>query len=190
MYKSFENLRNERGLKIVTMNVQSLRNKHNYLSVVLNGLDYIGITETWLKDPIPDAYVSIPGFTIFRCDRVRGRRGGAACYVADNYAPYTEICEDFSISDPNLECLCLLTKFPGQKFRYIFTVYRPPGGVVKSCYKFLKECVGSDCVGDKEIWIIGDFNVNARSRNCIKKNELFSKKFKVKTFTFGPYILP
>ena len=53
MYSSFESLKQEKGLKLVTLNVQSLREKHNYLKVPLVGLDYVGVTESWLKPSTP-----------------------------------------------------------------------------------------------------------------------------------------
>ena len=67
------------------------------------------------------------------------RGGGVACYVADKYAPFSTIRNDLSFVDKNLECLCVETKFPNQKYRLVFSVYRPPRGNVKLCYTKLSE---------------------------------------------------
>ena len=122
MYRSFQSLKKAKGLRLVTMNAQSLFDKHKYLSTALNGLDYVGICESWLKPTTPDSYINIPGYHIFRSDRLVGTRGGVACYVNEVYAPFTTVCPDLSFSNPDIECLCLLTKYPSQKFRYIFSL--------------------------------------------------------------------
>jgi len=46
-------------------------------SVLLaNNVDIECVTETWLKDVIPNGVVSISGYVIHRNDRSNGRRGG------------------------------------------------------------------------------------------------------------------
>ncbi len=66
------------------LNIVSLRKYKNVLSIILcdNDIDITRLNETRLDDNIPDAEVSIKGYTIFRNDRnVNG--GGVAIYVKD-----------------------------------------------------------------------------------------------------------
>ena len=99
MYREFTDVKNQKGLKLITLNAQSLRDKINYISIAVTGIDYIGVSETWLKPATKDPFVNIPGFNIFRLDRTRGKRGGVCCYVAHKYAAYTEICEEMCVSN-------------------------------------------------------------------------------------------
>jgi len=63
-------------------NIRSLLNKCDELSVLLlNDNIYIAlITETWLKDDIPDCAVSIDGYSIIRSDRNYKKGGGVCAY--------------------------------------------------------------------------------------------------------------
>ncbi len=49
----------------------------------LNSAGIICITETWLSANIPDANVSIPGYNLFRQDRVHTTGGGVCVYLDD-----------------------------------------------------------------------------------------------------------
>ena len=44
-------------------------------------IDVLCVSESWLLPDIPDAYVNIPGYKIFRCD---SGRGGGVCIYAKN----------------------------------------------------------------------------------------------------------
>jgi len=75
-----------RGLKFVHQNIRSLRKKLNELRVFLTQsprIHIIALTETWLNSNISDAEVSLPGFTLFRRDRLVRKGGGVAVYVSD-----------------------------------------------------------------------------------------------------------
>lgn len=61
------------------------------LLVQNNRLDIVGITESWLHEGIGEAEIGIPGFTVFRRDRVIGmggrqRGGGVLLYVNNRVA--------------------------------------------------------------------------------------------------------
>ncbi|XP_028515119.1 uncharacterized protein LOC110239869 [Exaiptasia diaphana] len=57
-----------------------------------NEVDLACITETWLKDVIPDSVVDIPGYTIIRRDRQNIMHGGVCLYVKnDNNFKYQRL---------------------------------------------------------------------------------------------------
>ena len=172
------------GLKLVNMNVQSLMDKMNKLRKIDFKMDYISITESWLDARDQDWQVDLHGMTLYRNDRLGARRksGGVACYVNNRYAPFTSIIDEFTLSTPDLETLCLITKFPGHKYRVILTVYRPPKANVTACYNTLKSIVKSKSIKKREIWIQGDFNVCTLKRNSPKCKHMFEflRKTKMK----------
>ena len=46
-----------------------------------NHIDIAFITETWLRKSVPDSVIHIPGYTVFRRDRIRDNHGGVCIYV-------------------------------------------------------------------------------------------------------------
>ena len=66
--------------KLILTNVRSLAPKMDQLShfMLHNHIDIAFITETWLRESIPD---SVPGYTVFRRDRIRDNHGGVCIYV-------------------------------------------------------------------------------------------------------------
>lgn len=95
----------------------------------------IALTETWLKDSIPDSAMQIPNFTIIRSDRTQAdsnkiKGGGLALYVNDSW------CNNMSIKhqhcSPDVEVLCVNLRpiYLPREFTNIFIslVYIPPNG--------------------------------------------------------------
>ena len=73
-------------------NVRSISNKVDDLDLVLqqNGVDFAGITETWLNSNIPDSAIEIPGYNLVRKDRSI-QRGGGVCAFIKSTIPFTLI---------------------------------------------------------------------------------------------------
>ena len=72
------------GFSVLYFNARSLKNKINYLSLrcarYTCNPHVIIITETWVDDFVPDSFLSVYGYVIFRCDRdVHG--GGVAIFI-------------------------------------------------------------------------------------------------------------
>ena len=59
---------------------------------MLSHTDLAFITETWLRKSIPDSIIHIPGYTVFRRDRIRDTHGGVCIYVqADQLRKFKQI---------------------------------------------------------------------------------------------------
>ena len=73
---------------IISANVRSIAKKLDELHqlALYNNVGMICITETWLTSNIPDSSVSIPGFNLFRKDRV-ATFGGGVCVYLDQRIP-------------------------------------------------------------------------------------------------------
>ena len=115
---------------------------------MLNNIDAIGISETWLTSSVSDSYVSIPGFDIVRNDSPDGvRKHGVALYIK-NSLRYT--CIDCPVKN------CVVVYLLHYNV-YLITVYRPPSyndSENRNLYEFLL----SFC-NDKEVILQGDFNL-------------------------------
>ena len=149
------------------MNVQSLKSKMNKFRKIQFNLDHISVTESWLNNDDLDWQLELNGFTIFRLDRLVTLRksGGVACYVPDRYVGHTQVVDELSMINKDIECLGIMTCYPGHKYRVIITVYRPPHGNVGNCYDKLERMLKLPFMRNREVWIMGDMNVNTRARN-------------------------
>ena len=72
---------------ILSTNVRELTNKVDEIQQIaeLNSISTICITETWLSPNVPDSCVSIPGYNLFRKDRIT--TGGGVCIYLDHEVP-------------------------------------------------------------------------------------------------------
>ena len=112
-----------RGLKFIHQNIRSPRKKLNELRVFLTQsprIHIIALIETWLNSNISDAEVSLPGFTLFRRDRLVKKGGGVAVFVSESINAVRR--SDLEI-DESVWIEILLPKSKGLLFG---TFYRPP----------------------------------------------------------------
>lgn len=87
-YRSLEDVRSSRGLRIAHLNIRSLSNKSD--SLRLEGLDnrtidILTLSETWLDDCYEDSHVTIPEYNCIRLNRSGAKEGygGVAIYVKE-----------------------------------------------------------------------------------------------------------
>ena len=130
--------------------MNSLVNKLHYLHgmILINKLQIISITETWLLNSIPSSFVTLPGFELYRGD-VGGevRKHGAALYVDVSFRQV-----QVEVQLPNLVIVFLL-----DLDIYVLSVYRPPSYSVAE-NEALREFLTEFSLG-KEVVIMGDFNL-------------------------------
>ena len=115
---------------------------------------FLCITETWLKDYITDAQISIDNYNVFRADRASRIEGGALIYVHDsllvsNVERYDDkLCQAVIISIDTIKTV-------------VACVYRPPDSGSSSFRKVMKKIQeyldDTDPKYDKVI--TGDFNL-------------------------------
>ena len=125
----------QQHMKAILFNAQglvgpnSVLSQAKFLEVQALGAEasIMAIVETWLEEaPTPDATVSIPDFTLFRCDRLdrnhsRVNGGGVALYIR-NTLKAIEISRY-----NNRECEAIATKFHKNTSEFIvIAAYNPP----------------------------------------------------------------
>jgi hypothetical protein len=79
----------------------------------------IALTETWLTSDIMDAEIAIPGFNVYRADRVERSRGGTCVYVRDDLAAVPVL----QFSNGVVEAVVLKIR---DLESIVFSIYRPP----------------------------------------------------------------
>ena len=77
---------------VLSANVRGIAKKVDEIQQVaeLNNVNAICITETWLSPNVPDSSVVIPGYNLFRKDRVNTTGGGVRIYL-NNTIPFKRL---------------------------------------------------------------------------------------------------
>ena len=143
-----------KGLYLLHINVNSLLLKIDELRYIvkLSNAAAIGITESKLDDCILDSEIQMDNYQILRCDRNR-KGGGVACYVRNDLS-YIE--KDFFPEE--FENISFEILLPKTKPITVGIIYRPPNQ-----NNFLQTLNGNLTKLDtlkKELYILGDFNIN------------------------------
>lgn len=162
------------------INCQSIKpssssTKLDELKTIMSGspLSIVGITESWLKPFVTDNAVNIPGYNICRNDRLVGRGGGVAFYVADSIK--FEIV--FSCSVPNL-CESLFIRIIGNNMNLVAGVIYLPNGNFNS----IEEQLSDFLVRHSNVVIMGDFNYNMFDVNKSSRVRSFCNMYNLSCF--------
>lgn len=143
------------GLRIAHINAQSLNNKIDELryTFVNSGLDVICVSESWCRPALNDNIYKIPGYDIFRADRLTNG-GGVAIYIKSGIN-CTIKCK--STQGCCMEYLFIeLTTLANNRI-LVGCVYRPNN---HTDFSSLISCIESLSLNYNDIVIAGDFNSN------------------------------
>ena len=90
---------------VMLANVMSLVPKIDEVTefIVRNKINLSLITETWLKESVPNSVIDIPGFTLLRRDRLSQIHGGVCAYIKETHYKYKRL-DDLNCCDDH-ECL-------------------------------------------------------------------------------------
>lgn len=161
-------------VKIEHLNAQSLPCHLDEIKFLVEEreVDILCISETWLGSNMPDNFIAIPNFNLYRCDY--GRGGGTCIYARRNLKvtvmnvgiDKVEGVEDVWI---NVQRRMLPSVVIG-------CIYRHPKATVRS-FEYISEVFKVVCIRKKPVFIVGDlnddqFNPNNKLTKIIKKLNL------------------
>ena len=95
--------------------------------VTSSGPNILCYTETNLKVSTPDQFITIPGYTVHRSDRITGRKksgGGVSIYVKANMG--TSMIMKTSKPTSHVEHIWVKSKISERHSVIIGCIYRPP----------------------------------------------------------------
>ena len=161
----------KRVFHIAHLNVQSINNKFDLVQIQIKqmGFHVFSLSETWLNENTPDRFLSVDGYNLVRWDRswmedgcnLTKRGGGVAVYIKEDLTFAQLGLHQYNVSNKNVECLWISVIRENAKDMVVGIVYRPPGGNVETFCEYLKTTM--DEIGNnfnKELFILGDFNLN------------------------------
>ena len=155
-------IRNNRpnDLFLAYLNVNSLRHKvidlRDRLKTV--SVDVLGIAETKLDHPFPNAQFNIDGYRLFRKDRNQ-HGGGLLAYVCADIP-----CRQIRTLDTNsTESITLELQLSRKKY-IIVVAYKPPNVANHSFTAEMTTLLDKVTQDYTDIWIIGDLNFDMNDR--------------------------
>ncbi len=135
-------------------------------------IDILCISETWLLPQIPDNYIHIPGYKVYRCDKSYG--GGACVYVKVSLTTKIFTSDDDrpdGVEDVWLSIQC--RKIP---FVIVGIVYRHPNAS-QQFFEYLNNTLRNICIRNKCMYMLGDlyddlFTNRNKLSSIIRMNKL------------------
>lgn len=140
-------------MKIAHLNVNGLLNKLSEVQNILDqaSFDILGISETHLREDIPDDWININGYRFVRRDRDSGPGGGVLIYFKVNLTAY--LVARWNCTD--LEATSLNVTLRSQSF-LIGCIYRPPQDSL--FFNHFRNVLENIWLRRKNIILLGDFN--------------------------------
>ena len=149
------------------MNVNGLLSKIDEIRDIANRIKpaVLGITESKLNSSVTNIEANINGYRIIRNDRNR-HDGGVACYVQNDLCFNTEKFFPNSIEHVFFEIL-----IPKVKPIAVGIFYRPPNS--NDFLNLLSNSFQQIDLNKKEIYLLGDFNINLlqNAKFILKENQ-------------------
>ena len=183
----------KRGLLICSLNAPSLRKCKDEIEVLMRErkIDIFALNETKLDSKTEEEQVSIPGYTVLRCDR-NSHGGSVAIYLRDtlNFEHRTDLKTD------NLEMICIELKPKCSKPFILLAWYRPPNyetetltevnTLLETLEKEQKETILIGDVNCNDLDLVGKKNVLETLRNIYREYQL--KQLIRNPTRFDPYL--
>ena len=110
----------------------------------------IGVTETWFSDCIDSSEVSLPGFSLFRADRIGSTGGGVAFYVRSALSP--QLVYVGMSAEELVEQIWLDINIHGVSILFGL-IYRSPCSIYSAWLEQLTRLAGR-----RRVVVMGDFN--------------------------------
>ncbi|CAL4086760.1 unnamed protein product [Meganyctiphanes norvegica] len=150
-------------LKCMNLNARSLTGKMEELREMVREIKphIIGVTETWGKEEINDAYFKMENYILYRNDRVGKKGGGTMLYISNQLGqrecntlnrPLNGISFDSST-------WCWVSPTKGKKI-LVGSIYRSPNSSSVNDNHMLRQLeLANNVAGRNRLLLMGDFNV-------------------------------
>lgn len=163
------------GCRICHLNVRSIKNKIDELSVLLHcfNIDVMTISETWLTESIEDTCLSIQGYNLCRADRVHlqgtKKGGGLMVFAKKGYKLDSTKFSSLNICNSSVEVQVVEITKPNHKTNILVNTYRPPSGSQSDFLTHIQAIMSEiSTLRYQDVFLFGDLNLD-HSRNM--KNE-------------------
>ena len=174
----FDKSSSENSFSILNINIRSMQKNFQYFKTFYQSLgflfDVICITETWEGPKAPlseNSLFNLPFYDLVSQPRLDKKGGGTAIFVLKSHTFKT--LNKHCLLNNNSESLCIeITNKTGKNI-IISCIYRPPDGKIWPFVKGLKKHLSVASVLNKNIFLVGDYNIDALNYNKFSKTKTF-----------------
>ena len=134
-----------------------------------SNLHFIGLSETWLNDKIPNNILKLSNdYSIFRNDRTWSEEGntepkkggGVALYIKNTLKFSENTYKHLNTSNKDIESQWITIMIPNSKPILISNIYRPPQGNIESFNQVLDNVFTEKDLSKFEFYLMGDLNID------------------------------
>ena len=150
-------------MNIVFWNCQGLRPKQKELQNYLleNQIDILALNETFLK---PKFKFHLPGYDIYKNDRLVGTKGGVAILVKKGIIVNQEWKNEHFNVITNNEALAIEIELQDGNKVILVTIYCPSGNPSSRLFRMINAL-------SNQVVFLGDFNSKHKQLGCVKPNK-------------------
>ena len=150
-------------MNIVFWNCQGLRPKRKELQNCLleNQIDILALNETFLE---PKFKFHLPGYDIYKNDRLVGTKGGVAILVKKGIIVNQEWKNEHFNVITNNEALAIEIELQNGDKVILATIYCPNGNPSLRLFRMINALLN-------EVIFLGDFNSKHKQFGCVKSNK-------------------
>ena len=132
----------------------------------------ICLSETWCQPhETSNSNLQIPGYVSLHQTR-KNRRGGGLCIFLLESLSY-KVRDDLAVNSSAIECLCVEVFNKNSKIIVLNLAYRPPNGDPNEIENHFKNILSKREITNKELVLVGDFNINVLDFNESKMVQNF-----------------
>ena len=146
------------------MNINSIRNKFDFLKVIISSnIDVPTIAETKLDDTFPTSQFMLDGFhSPFRYDR--NRYGGGILVYVKHGVPAKEL-KEYQLPD-DIECGFVEINIKKKKW-LLANIYRPPSQGERYFFRELGKALDHFSTKFEDFILMGDFNTDDKGHGIL-----------------------
>nr|XP_054755525.1 uncharacterized protein LOC129261488 [Lytechinus pictus] len=161
---------NGENFSVMHINSRSLFKNFEDLAVLLSCINHnfsvIGVSETWFTPSTEVAMFDIPGYSLVQVCRSNKKGGGVACYVREGLD--YKLRNDLSTANTYYESVFIELNNANKK-SIVGCVYRAPGNDIRSFTDDFDQEMQILSKENKDIYIMGDFNINLLNADTDEK---------------------
>lgn len=127
----------------------------------------VALTETRITAEMEDSEVSVPGYSVVRCDAENRNTGGVILYVRDNIKYELE-----RINKIEMNCWCAAVEVKDKVYKgIIVVVYHSPSASDADFVRYIED-LAEELTIKENCMILGDFNIDMKTDTYYKKKLL------------------